>query len=632
MSTYTPITLNGNVQSFTNRDLYGEIDGTGLQGQYKTFDITLSINSQSHGDGSTRESNLYNGIDIEVGMWISDDSGNTILKIVSIESKTETTITLTAEDVDMLSYRLKNNNTFSNGGNIVIFKTNVEGEAILATSSGFLSGAIDSIQSRFQLNERDDRIKFEHLTAPLINTGDIVTIDGDGSLIGVGDISAASSVKVGTVVEKLKSGKDVYVKPFNDIITRYKNPEILTGNPGTTYYSDPLNPGDLTTVANGNAVFLQLNNSIPTEILATNSNLPTGSDIVKINGITAYDGTAFPAPAIASLTDWVDAINIISAQTNVDASSFTEPGVVSSDNNTLAYAGSWGLNDVFIPISQAGQTPSGYAEITISDGNNSANIVFDTPDETILIGSPYDIMSPTAIKAEFDAAILANGLEITTSLISLASGNGQGIKLETTGAATGITIVNVTNDAFGSPAVGSGSSTGLNEIAELGTSVLKLTRTSGGDIEITGSPVSGGYINQGGIVSSNSGRVPYLLMLEGVNDGGLTEVGVETDADLNKIPNVTSIGLSDPTGVFITYTPFHDSNVQVLVNGINVTVGNGVKTRECYFSNHPTGDNARLIADITEGDQLFWNGDIIGYELDGGDEIDIIYDASSNDI
>jgi hypothetical protein len=626
-STYTPITLTGLVASLSNRDLYAEIDGTGLQGQYKTFDLTISsITSQNHGDGSTREPNLYNGIDIEAGMWVSDDSGDIILKITSIESKSEVSIVCVVEDVDMLSYRLRTNNTLGLNGSVYIFRTNIEGEAILATSAGFLTGAIDSIQSRFQLNERDDRVKFEHSSAPSVNEGDVVTINSTGSLVPLNDVTAASTIKIGTVLEKLRSGKDIYVKPFNDIIVRYKNPELLTGNPGDTYYSDLNNPGEITTLTGGNATFLQLNTVIATEVLATNSNLPGSIDIIEINKIKIFDGP--DGDTVANLGDLVTLINNNTSQTDVVASTYTSTGSVSSNDNSLVYQGAWALNDVFIPIGIVGQTPSSFAEITISDGVNLATIIFDTPGAVVNFGDDYDVMTPTAILAEFQAAITTNSLNLVASLIDVAV--GKGIKIETTGDATGITITNVSNDAFGNPAAGAGSSIGLDLTATLGASVLKLVRSSGGDIIIDGSPLSGGYINQGGIVSSNSGRVPYLLMLEGVADGGgTTEVGVETDSDLNQTPNVTSID-GNPTGVFITYTPFSDSNVQILVNGISINLGHGFKNKPCYFS-ADGGVTARLIADIEAGDQLYWNGSIAGYELDTTDDIDISYQKSSLD-
>ena len=39
---FTPITLTGTVATFAGSTLYGESDGTGLQSQYRTFNVSLS--------------------------------------------------------------------------------------------------------------------------------------------------------------------------------------------------------------------------------------------------------------------------------------------------------------------------------------------------------------------------------------------------------------------------------------------------------------------------------------------------------------------------------------------------------------------------------------------------------------
>lgn len=109
------------------------------------------------------------------------------------------------------------------------------------------------------------------------------------------------------------------------------------------------------------------------------------------------------------------------------------------------------------------------------------------------------------------------------------------------------------------------------------------------------------------------------------------EEGREHTDDLNKIPNNTD-GNNSSTGISITYTPFADSNVQVLVNGLNVNLGDGSTTAQpCYFSNDG-GLTAKLIKDIEAGDILYWNGIVAGYDLDDTDDIDLFYEASNKDV
>lgn len=71
-------------------------------------------------------------------------------------------------------------------------------------------------------------------------------------------------------------------------------------------------------------------------------------------------------------------------------------------------------------------------------------------------------------------------------------------------------------------------------------------------------------------------------------------------------------------------TPAHGSWVEVLLNGLAISVGDGVKTSPCYFSGDG-GTTARSIADIVTGDKLYWVGSVAGYQLDAMDVLDFAY-------
>jgi len=69
----------------------------------------------------------------------------------------------------------------------------------------------------------------------------------------------------------------------------------------------------------------------------------------------------------------------------------------------------------------------------------------------------------------------------------------------------------------------------------------------------------------------------------------------------------------------------------VEVNGISVELGDGVKTRSAYFSSN-NGLTAAAINSLRAGDELIWNGVIAGFDLESGDEINLIYEASADDV
>lgn len=627
MSTFTPITLRGVISSSTNGLVYGENDGAGMASQYQTYDLVISpITPQNIGDGSTRQANQYNGIDIEVGMWISDNSGNSILRIKSISDKSTTAVSCTVEDVDMLSFRLNNVNSFSTNSDVVIFKQNSEGEAIIADTSAFIPGGLDKVQSRFVVNEADDRVKFSHSSAPSVDKGDVVTINSSGDLVKFGTVGG-SDIKLGTVLDKIRGGKDVFVKPFNDIIRNYKDPESLTANPGGIYYTDPNNAGEITTATGGKATYLHLNTAIASSQVA-GSALPGATDVVKINGITVFDGPN--GDSAADIDAFRTLINNNTASTNVTATSAATPVSIQGGDFEPTYAANdyYSGSDSYIVTGVQGQTPA-IAEVTIGDGvNPPQTILFDNPDDTLNLGDTYDVISPAAILTKFQAAITAGSLDLVAELVDMDAYDGQTVRISTTGSATQVVLTNVSPAAFGTNAVGASSWTGIGMSATVGSPVLTLNRASGGAIEITGSPLSGGWINTNGAVSSQSGRVPYLLLIESEGGGGgVTEVGVPFKEESN--PSATTSD-GDTTGIQITYTPFNDSEVKVTVNGLQVDLGNGAKDEACYFS-ADGGTTARAIADIAANDTLYWMGSVAGYQLETDDEIDLRYEKSSND-
>lgn len=208
MTTLTPITLSGVTSGWLGQNLYGENDGLGLSEQYYTYEISIdTVQPQTHGDASTREAGVYNALDISEGMFLSDAEGNTIVRIASITAKAPDSFSCIVEDVDMMSYRLNSVNNIDISANVKIFSLNPEGEPVFANAP-FSASALQRIQSRFSLNEKDDRVKFKHALKTDLVKGDIVSVNTDGKLVKYGTPNS-SEVKVGIVVDVYRGGKDV---------------------------------------------------------------------------------------------------------------------------------------------------------------------------------------------------------------------------------------------------------------------------------------------------------------------------------------------------------------------------------------------------------------------------------------
>ena len=82
------------------------------------------------------------------------------------------------------------------------------------------------------------------------------------------------------------------------------------------------------------------------------------------------------------------------------------------------------------------------------------------------------------------------------------------------------------------------------------------------------------------------------------------------------------------TGITIDYTPFSDSAVDVLVNGLGLSEADGDRNEAAVYFSNDGGATAKSIANIEAGDELYWNGGIAGFDLTADDVIDIIYERT----
>lgn len=100
-----------------------------------------------------------------------------------------------------------------------------------------------------------------------------------------------------------------------------------------------------------------------------------------------------------------------------------------------------------------------------------------------------------------------------------------------------------------------------------------------------------------------------------------------TPTILNKseVTSATTISNDFNTGIRISGSPITNSYVGVSVNGLNVEVGNGVITSDCYFSSNGNSSGVRYFSGITSGDYFMWNTTISGYELDNTDKVSFYY-------
>ena len=643
--TTPPLFIYGTISQVVGVDMYEHIDDTQISftGAYQTYEITVTgINYQTIGTAETRSgvAKQYNALDVKGGDWITNTNGQIVLNITQVIEKSDAEITFIAKDVDMIVYKTYANSSLSIGDQLAFFEVSDNRVPLLngpdIQSFFNVPLAVDKIQGRFAAEEESERYRFEFaIPNTSIDKGDIITVDIAGNMVKYGSPNA-SEIPVGVVIEKIINDTVIYVKPFNTIVDNHTSPELLTGSAGDIYYAHPSNPGAMATMKYPGAMplFLQVKDATPTIVQSTVSNyLPTASDIVKINNATVFDGGVHIVPATVS-----DFVNLINGSTSVHK-------VVASEKADFASVSSTALASTVsvstIVVSQDGGSTYNGLTVTFSDGTNSTTVNLDENQGVTLIpypGAPtYLTYNAHLIAGVLNTAFQNDGVNLEAS----ASYPGDGpnptvygiLTITATDASASINISGTDTDGFGNTFTG-----GMGIAATTPASAdsfLVLTRVDGGDIMITG---SGSYINNNGITSSSVGTAPILLMLEGQDKE--QETGVSVGVDKNQSVIATTTHDHFVTGIDIDYTPFADSEVIVKINGVEINIGDGDNTEDCYFTDPTdTGYNtlgnamvAKPMADIAAGDVLIWNNSAAGYQLDPSDDVDVIYDASSYDV
>lgn len=127
---------------------------------------------------------------------------------------------------------------------------------------------------------------------------------------------------------------------------------------------------------------------------------------------------------------------------------------------------------------------------------------------------------------------------------------------------------------------------------------------------------------------TQTGSAGLAADLEGM-DNALANVSVPSRDNKGHAASATTSDGDQAMSATIYNTPAGNGYVEVEVNGAHAELGNGVKSKDCYFSND-SGATARYIVDIAEGDTLHWNGSIAGYQLSILDRISLFYNGPSS--
>lgn len=462
--------------------------------KYYRWQVTFTVTEQQHGSHLTRDDFRYNGLDVIVGDWIGGATTGQCLKIISITSKTKTSVTCVVEDwLRYNTFKSTTGNGIFGTGAAVIFTLNENGIPMLdplptSVSSSFFT----EVLSRFNYLNPQLNYVLEK-TAHGFSKGDVISVTSNG-------FEKANAITadrmIGIVTETGPGPNQFMILPNNRVIDF--DPGI-PGVQGDYIYVDSSGTLSNTDTGSGKVAFLTIQSAVPTVLTGDQGNPVIGDgNVIIFNGVSiTFSGTG----GSSNISEISNQLNAETSNTFIVASTLPKESVATADSGNTIY----GLIGGYVPF-------SAYFD------NGSGNTLVEFTSN----GSMYATVStPQDMATDINAANIANlTVTATTTELSLSDVNGNAI-----------TISNGNADTGGYFYVGSSNISGLPaSTLATGEDKLRLTRSDGGEILIYEDSTL--FQDQTGIFSAHTGSVPLAMNIEqGVRTGGTTVVGTVSARD-----------------------------------------------------------------------------------------------------
>lgn len=493
--------LSVTVSSIAGTEYWAHANGSGdlwYEGsnskKYYRWEITFSVTDQTHGSHLTRDDFRYTGLDIAVNDWIGGATTGQCLKIISISSKTRTSVTCVVEDwLRYNTFKSTTGNGIFGTGAAVVFTLNENGIPMLdplptSVSSSFFT----EVLSRFNYLNPQLNYVLEK-TAHGFSKGDVIAVTSSG--YSKANASTADRM-VGIVTETGPGPNQFMILPNQRIIDF--DPSI-PGIQGDYIYVDSAGTLSNTDTGSGKVAFLNVRSAVPTVLTGDQSDPTLGNgNVIAFNGeeitFTGNGGSA-------NISEIVTQINAHTSNHSVVASTDAQGTTITSDSSGTIY----GLVGGYTPFS---------AYFNTGSGNTLVNFTTN--------GSQYATVStPEDMATDINAANIANlTVTATATVLTVKEENGNAINIYNGNAETG-----------GYFFVGSSNISGLPATTNANTSeLLVLTRNDGGEILIYEDSTL--FQDETGIFSGHTGSVPLAMNIEqGVRTGGTTVVGTTSARD-----------------------------------------------------------------------------------------------------
>lgn len=465
--------------------------------------LKMNVSAQTHGDPSTREPFRYNGVDIFVGDWISDDVLGFSLKVISISEKTTNSATIVVEDVDRYNTFMSEtgDGLFSIPGDGIIYEISDERMPILNPLPSSLTSFRFSgeITARFQNNNPLYRYRFSQPNHTLSDNDAVWVDSGDGEIKTVSN-SDNMKVMIGTV-DRVGPGDDIfYIIPSTKIVEGIDPP--LPGTAGVVVYIDS-STGEFTTVESGKAAYIQVTNTVPDET-RSNASIVTQGNILGVNDV----GVTFTGTTLQSV---VDDINLLTSQHRVTAILVPGPNTALTDQGQLSYG-------ICACIGIA----------TVASINGTTVAFNDDTNGTIEFGS--SAVNAVDMANAINSAVVPNITATGHTSVQLTIENATGAQID---------IINIAGDDGAIPFAGNASCSGIPlSTPPGGEDFIELTNNSGNGIILTNA--LGQPVFELDIPSVRNGELPKGLVVEQFVTE--TSTGTKVYATMAELPASAIVG------------------------------------------------------------------------------------------
>jgi len=452
------------------------------------WEITMNVDVQSHSSYLTRDPGLYNGMDIDVGMWIANATSGQAWQIISIESKSATSVIAIVQDI--YRYNTFRNNPAPNVGTYVVFNIGDTGvpEIDPVPPSGVSSTFGINIQSRFQYIN----LQYDY---PLYQEGNTFAYNDTIAADPINHRFTLSDATNRMVIGRVTSISDTIpgwftINPVQKIVDYL---DYLPGDVGDVIYASLTIPGEITIIPGGSELYIKLrNNTSSTSISTASGPALTPQSVFQLNDIDILIAQ-YPY----GINDVVTAVNFQTSLTGVTASTVLSPSIVQT-TNTLFYG------ELLLWV-----TGGPYATATINGILVTFNIASTDP------GEYSDYARGSQMAQVINAAGIPNIVASTTNAQTLIITNTAGGP---------ITIINGTLDINSVPFADLNSGSGLALVTPASiTPVIKFIATDARAIDFL--DVVGTAVEDFGLISVENGiKACGLYIEEGLRTASLTVV------------------------------------------------------------------------------------------------------------